>query len=364
MSELDVFIGNRTFIDLDIFQLWSDGYSVEEATSICHQREPDAPLDLLTSEVSDQFRAYGLLERLLQKPRLFKEQWTFQIVPEIQHQIISKYYGLDDLVARELLGKKLSSKQRKDLDEVCEKTGISLRSCRRQFDNIKRIYKTIEESGDSAVRTIKANYLLPDELSRKYASIVFITSNRFETRKRKLQFLTLTDFHRCACAIMSQWSTFSAVAPDKSPDVLRRDQAEDMEVDKDFLNQLKDLRLLHDREKEHKHLVCHRMKPLVLEQTHRELENNFKSYSRTLLTIASSLYHAKDLRDLFLDLVEKFIEPCRHLHWTHSDLKSFLDVYTKSALELDILRESAELKLAWEKYMTVVSACILQMFHS
>ena len=30
---------------------------------------------------------------------------------------------------------------RKDLDEVSEKTGVSLKSCRRQFDNIKRIFK-------------------------------------------------------------------------------------------------------------------------------------------------------------------------------------------------------------------------------
>jgi hypothetical protein len=40
------------------------------------------------------------------------------------------YYGFDDHVMREIMGKKLSSRQRKDLDEVSEKTGVNLRSCR------------------------------------------------------------------------------------------------------------------------------------------------------------------------------------------------------------------------------------------
>jgi hypothetical protein len=44
--------------------------------------------------------------------------------------IIEKYYSLDDVVCRELLGKKLSSKYRKDLDEISEKTSIKLKSCR------------------------------------------------------------------------------------------------------------------------------------------------------------------------------------------------------------------------------------------
>ena len=39
-----------------------------------------------------------------------------------------RYYELDDEVLREILGKKLASRHRKDLDEVSEKTSISLRS--------------------------------------------------------------------------------------------------------------------------------------------------------------------------------------------------------------------------------------------
>jgi hypothetical protein len=41
-----------------------------------------------------------------------------------------RYYEFDDAVIRELLGKKLSSRHRKDLDEVSEKTCVLLKSCR------------------------------------------------------------------------------------------------------------------------------------------------------------------------------------------------------------------------------------------
>lgn len=34
------------------------------------------------------------------------------------------------------MGKKLSSRQRKDLDEVSEKTGVNLRSCRYVFSKL------------------------------------------------------------------------------------------------------------------------------------------------------------------------------------------------------------------------------------
>ena len=42
------------------------------------------------------------------------------------------YYRFDKDVIREILGKKMSAKLRKDMDDVSEKTGIPLKRCRRQ----------------------------------------------------------------------------------------------------------------------------------------------------------------------------------------------------------------------------------------
>ena len=38
-----------------------------------------------------------------------------------------------------------------------------------------------------------------------------------------------------------------------------------------------------------------------------------------LVNVASKLTHNKDVRDLFVDLVEKFMEPCGPDHWPLND---------------------------------------------
>lgn len=58
-----------------------------------------------------------------------------------------RYYEFDKEVIREILGKKLTGRQRKDLDDVCEKTRISLKSCRRQvqqFGTTDRLLNTVK----------------------------------------------------------------------------------------------------------------------------------------------------------------------------------------------------------------------------
>lgn len=143
-----------------------------------------APLELVASDVLDHYRTYSLLERLLFAPTKLSEQPSFQLEPFSQHLLIEKYYNLDDTVAREILGKKLSSRYRKDLDEVADRTGIRLKSCRRQFDNVKRIFKCVEELPGNVTNNIKQNFLLPDELARYSAMLPSIASirciNRFD----------------------------------------------------------------------------------------------------------------------------------------------------------------------------------------
>lgn len=78
-------------------------------------------------------------------------------------------------MAREILGKKLSSRYRKDLDEVADRTGIRLKSCRRQFDNVKRIFKCVEEMPGNVTNNIKQNFLLPDELARYVHCHLFLS---------------------------------------------------------------------------------------------------------------------------------------------------------------------------------------------
>ena len=94
--------------------------------------------------------------------------------------MIESYHSLDPGFSREILGRKLNSKLRKDLDEVSEKTGILVRSCRRQFDNIKKVFKAVEDVAPiNYVNTILNTFELSKTLAEKYAALVFAGNFQF-----------------------------------------------------------------------------------------------------------------------------------------------------------------------------------------
>ncbi|XP_013116037.2 acidic fibroblast growth factor intracellular-binding protein isoform X2 [Stomoxys calcitrans] len=249
LADVDVFLTNYTIVDPEIYQLWIEGFSSTEA--VCYLKQKGfghlmgVHIDLITSDVLDHYRTYSLIERLLHSPIKLIEQSCFQLEPETRDLIIEKYYSIDDAVAREILGKKLSSRYRKDLDEVAEKTGVKLKSCRRQFDNVKRIFKAVEELPGNITNNIKQLFNIPEELAKKYASIVFLACLRFETSKKKLQYLSFNDLFACSQAVMIYWTyTYQHSGPEYY----------DTEMDKEFLLDLRELRCLLDKEKEIKHL--------------------------------------------------------------------------------------------------------------
>lgn len=76
---------------------------------------------------------------------------------------------------------------------------------------------------------------------RKYATIVFLANNRFETGKRKLSYLTFEDFSICASAMMTHWTTSE-----------KSESMDDCDLEKEFLIQLRELKVVLEREKEHR----------------------------------------------------------------------------------------------------------------
>lgn len=356
-----MFVGNYTIIDKEVYQIWLDGYSAPEAVAILKQRgilnEVGATTEMIMSDTLDHYRTYQMLERLLQYPTKFSEQLTFQIDPETQKYLIEKYYEIDNTVVREILGKKLSSRHRKDLDEVGEKTGVALKSCRRQFDNVKRVYKAVEDLRGRLVNNIQSHFLVPEKLARKYAAIVFIANNRFETGKRKLQYLTFDDFLHCATCMIVNWSCNSThLKPDDT----------DADLDREYLQELRDLKILLEREilEEHRGLVCHRLKGKLNDRMYNEMENSFKNISRTLVNIACGLNHSREARDIFIDFVEKFIEPCKHAKWTKGEMELFLSAYMDVVHELETFKTFPQLRTVWDRYIHTASSCILCMFHA
>lgn len=66
---------------------------------------------------------------------------------------------------REILNHKLTHRQRKELDDISEKTGVRVKSCRRQFDNLKRIIRNVEDLKGSIVSNIIENFCLPIKIA-------------------------------------------------------------------------------------------------------------------------------------------------------------------------------------------------------
>ncbi len=142
-SALDVFVAEPTEIDLDVFRLWLCGDGAEKATEERLAQNPSSSEfdnygDLLLDETRGYFELFAILEPYLQLPSRFLKQGLVQLPVSVKLAMIQYYYAFDERVVREFLGKKLNTKNRKDLDDVSEKIGVSLRNCRRQFDNIKQ----------------------------------------------------------------------------------------------------------------------------------------------------------------------------------------------------------------------------------
>ncbi|XP_059728329.1 acidic fibroblast growth factor intracellular-binding protein isoform X4 [Haemorhous mexicanus] len=187
--------------------------------------------------------------------------------------------------------------------------------------------------------------------ARDYAAIVFFANSRFETGKRRLQFLSFGDFAACAQSMMGHWSQ-GALAPEAAEP--------DGDLPKSFLQDLKELKVLvsdKDLLDQHKSLVCSALRGKI--SVYNELEANFKALSRALVNVGGKLTHARDVRDFFVDLVEKVIEPCRSDKWSLGDLRLFLTHYTAAPRNLPGFRHQA----LWERYMAAITACLLRMYH-
>ncbi len=204
-------------------------------------------------------------------------------------------------VIRELLCHKLTQRQRKDLDEISEKTGYRYRikSCRRQFDNLRRITRTLEDLKGPILKNITENFCLPVKIAEQYTAFVFIARNQFEISKRKMSHLSLEDFIYCANQLLKNWSTNSVES--------------ESDLNRDFLMNLKDLKIFSEKEilEEHKKLVVVSVRKLLAStytandnRRANKIDQSFKELSKGLIDIAYALNHSKDLKDLFVDLIE------------------------------------------------------------
>ncbi|NXK70780.1 FIBP protein, partial [Sylvietta virens] len=379
-SDLDVFVGNTTLIDEEVYRLWLDGHSVAEAVARrlrggVLEREGTS-VAVLQSDTRDHYRTFQMLERLLHAPPRLLQQLLFQIPPERQALLVQRYYAFDEALARELLGKKLSKGTKKELDEVSARTGVGIRSCRRQVGPQTRGRGKRGRNPRNRGKTPKMGEEIPEKERGREGKWGKTTKNRgenpkkwgrksqkqdrFETGKRRLQFLSFADFAACAQSMMGHWSQGALGELGTAGTAAEPDG----DLPKSFLQDLKELKVLvtdKDLLDQHKSTGSplgkdSRGGPRFGGPQHPPCP---QALSRALVNVGGKLTHARDVRDFFVDLVEKVIEPCRSDKWSPGDLRLFLTQYTAAPRNLPGFRHQG----LWERYMAAITACLLRMYH-
>jgi hypothetical protein len=91
---------------------------------------------------------------------------------DTKHYLLQSYYSFDERVVREILGKKLTSRARKELEEIVSKTRIPISGCRRMFDNLKRISKRLEDAPSSAGSHFQDGKALPNSVKNSMVELI------------------------------------------------------------------------------------------------------------------------------------------------------------------------------------------------
>lgn len=111
-----------------------------------------------------------------------------------------------------------------------------------------------------------------------------------------------------------------------------------------------------------------RLRDSLLDRLYQELEVNFRNYYRSIITIATSLHRSRELRNFFLELTEKLIEPWKMSNWNEAQVKDFLSALTKCVLDLQSFghgqTSGAEIRCLWDRFMNVLNVCLLRMYHN
>lgn len=106
---------------------------------------------LVLSETAEQYRLCAMIRPCLDEPAAFasQAQWLAMLETE-RRALVDAYYTFDARVMRELVGRRPTSKLRRQLEAQADRLNVTVPSCRRQFDNLQRLYEHDWEEGDGA----------------------------------------------------------------------------------------------------------------------------------------------------------------------------------------------------------------------
>lgn len=117
------------------------------------------------------------------------------------------YFSLDQSVVRELIGRKLVGRTRRDLDDISDCTCVPLASCRRQFDNLCIVLARIEASPTGLYHLVQRKFFLSERLRDFYVGVLFLNHHQIDVYKHaSVKALPMEVILGCAHAIIRTWS--------------------------------------------------------------------------------------------------------------------------------------------------------------
>ncbi|KAJ1553814.1 hypothetical protein HK096_006303, partial [Nowakowskiella sp. JEL0078] len=311
-----------------------DPHSTMKSSKPWHSQLSKQTNDSLKALLQTQYRIYEHLELTLHYPS--QQAHSPTLSPSTKRFLIESYYSYDPKIMRELLGKKLSTRTRKDLDDIAERTQTPLGACRRTFDNLKRIARRVDDSPTAS--RIESEFLLPPTQSHVYTMVLFISRNRLDTSKRKLAARPLALFVDMA-AMLARWLG-----------------DEDGELDNAVALDARDARSVLFASKE----VLEEFRGATVARLNDDGENGsggsgafawsvvgdkpFRVVLKNVLGVGVSV-SVKEFRDVFINLLEKVVEPCEGMGWGKRELDAFLDACLATWIECESIPNSVRRKL-------------------
>lgn len=382
----------------------------------------------MTQQVSNQFRIFEKIKLSLVDPQVLITQCPivhFLINPMFSDPIsdgllgssrnptdsldatlqflIDGYFNFNPKIMREIMGKKFSNKIRKDLDEIAERIpGVKIFNCRRHFENLFTICKTVKlqgkqivDSGKTVSQFIQTQFRLNAPLAEQYTILAFLCHHQIDTDKRKLKDLQFEDVQQMTKCIMEVWimtqpsnpliqiqqqpsqsSTVTNITPmtvsssniptssTNNSNEGNSNQSDPLKLTMDFgfLKDLKSSTMSREDDFEDvKLFIAGGLFSKISEKKLDLLRDKLYGIVKALLSTGADFGQPRDFQDVFLDILEKFVEPLyRVLKLEDVGEILLLCHLIEQGFYTNKVLYDPKLSSNWEKFMKVIS-CLTEV---
>lgn len=262
-----------------------------------------------------------------------------------------------------------------------------------KFNNLKRVFRRVEDSSGGLTRNIQDRFHLSKQLASRYANVIFINSNRIDTMKKKLSIFALDDFEYCASVFMRLWCYFPQDSYEEFDSQLSQDCRDIKQLilsgkeAQDELRSIVTAALLGVSQNESHNLSPAFVNSLAQNNTlfnifststrnsaeytgsswvnsPRDFGSQLKTLVRGMITVGVGLGYSKEIRDLFIDIQEKIVEPCQSNGWRVTDLDCFFSALREAWGKLTTIPPPSieRLQSAWNRMATGMQRISKRLF--